>query len=228
MDMYAKPLRTLVKVLKNAGVDCEYFFANAVEKLTQVEDIEVCVSSSKLSSAEQALDSSPLFQRVPPSSPDTHAEYTRECPRFVEKYADEPQIVLLSDEEIEKPDALGREDHGRDVYYSLEILDYLTVEDITQTPIPTLPSLLCYLCLLSFSSGDPVHRTRMEQLVDGMNIDKEWCKENLPDHLHAQYVMNLVDGKRDRMGDSSGNFVTRYIAAQQMAESVTRIPGYRI
>jgi hypothetical protein len=70
-------------------------------------------------------------------------------------------------------------------------------------------------------------RIRIEQLVDGMNIDEQWCKENLFDDSQAQYVLNLVNSNKDRIDEFSGNLVTCYIPDQKMAECVTHIPGYK-
>jgi hypothetical protein len=114
-------------------------------------------------------------------------------------------IVLLSDlgTGIDKTKALCEADHSGAAFYSQQMLDYLSVESIRGLPIPTLPSFVQYLCKLHFSLSDDMHRIRLEQLVDGMNIDKEWSHKNLSDKAHVQYLLDLVNSKGDRMDDFS-------------------------
>ncbi len=127
---------------------------------------------------------------------------------------------------IEKSKALEPVAHKSGAFYSDQILDYVSVEEIKYIPIPTLRSFVQYLCLLYFRKADDMYRIRLEQLVDGMNIDEAWCQKNLSDEGHLQYVLNLVYSKVDRIDDFSGNLVTCYIADQEAAAAVTRIPGY--
>jgi hypothetical protein len=137
-------------------------------------------------------------------------------------------IVLLSDigTEIDASNALCEAEHGVEAFYSKEILEYLSVTDIKCIPIPSHPSFVQYLCRLHFNLGDEMPRIRLEQLVDGMNIDEEWCRKSLSQGAHMQYLLDLVNSKRDRIDDFSGNLVTCNIADKKTAESVARIPGY--
>ena len=177
--------------------------------------------------AELALSTSSALNKVSPRSSNLYTEYKSGFPRFDDVYGH--QLVLLSDlgRGIEKMKILSPEDHGEEAFYSHEILETFTVEQIADLPIPTLPSLFQYLCPLVYSWEDPMPRIRIEQLVDGMNIDEQWCKENLFDESQAQYVLNLVNSKNDRIDYFSGNLVTCYIPDHKMAECVTRIPGYK-
>ena len=53
-----------------------------------------------------------------------------------------------------------------------------------------------------------------EALVDGMNLDEEWCRASLPatqsDELN--FALRLVRGKGSRIADFSPNEVTCFIA----------------
>jgi len=189
--------------------------------------MEICIPSLQVSAAELALNSSSFFERLPPSTPNLYTAYKRDCPRLVGVHGHQPCIVLLGDlgTGIEQSKTLRRPDHHGDAFYSHEILDSFSVEEIQQLPIPTLPSFVRYLCVLFFSHGDEMHRIRLEKVVDGMNIDAAWCQGNLFDRVHVQYVLDLVNSKKDRIDDFSGNLVTCYIANQKTAESITHIPG---
>lgn len=136
--------------------------------------------------------------------------------------------MLLSDTgtEIDKSKALREAEHSAEAFYSKEILEYLSVRDMKWIPIPSLASFVQYLCRLHFNLGDEMPRIRLEQLVDGMNINEEWCEKSLSEKAHVQYLLNLVNSKGDRIDDFSGKLVTCIIADQTTAECVTRIPGY--
>jgi hypothetical protein len=156
--------------------------------------------------------------------------YKQDSPRFLDLKWRQIPIVLLSNggTEIDESKALREAKHSVEVFYSKEILEYLSVRDIKCIPIPSLTSFIQYLCRLHFNLGDEMPRIRLEQLVDGMNIDEEWCQENSfrEGTCAIQYLLNLVNSKGDRVDDFSEKLVTCNIADQKAAECVTRIPGY--
>lgn len=193
-----------------------------------LQDIEICVPSSQFNTALSALNSSPLFEKLPPRTPNLYNEYKKDCPRLLDVRQPHTPITLVSDHGIgtEKTEILEPATHIRGASYSDQILDYISVEGIKSIPIPTLRSFVQYLCLLFFHGADDMYRIRLEQLVDGMNLDEEWCRKNLADERHLQYLLKLVNSKEDRIDDFSGNLVTCYIAEQEAAATVTRIPGY--
>ncbi|MCJ1475797.1 hypothetical protein MMC13_004461 [Lambiella insularis] len=222
--MNAGSLQTALNLLRNAGVNCVIV---GELSLNYYNDVEICVPVSQFEVAELALSKSPALNRVSPSTPNLYTQYKSGFPRFDDVHGH--QLVLLSDlgMGIEKAKVLSPEDHGKEAFYSHDILETSTVEQIANIPIPTLPSLVQYLYALVCSGKDPMPRIRIEQLVDGMNIDEQWCKENLFDESQAQYVLNLVNSKKDRIDNFSGNLVTCYIPDRKIAECVTRIPGYK-
>lgn len=68
----------------------------------------------------------------------------------------------------------------------------------------------------------------VEQLVDGMNLDDDWCEKNLCNaslKVH-QLATRVVAGKQSRLDDFSNNTVTCFIANAGEAERLRRIPGY--
>jgi hypothetical protein len=197
-------------------------------RANKLQDIEICIPSSQFTAAEQALNSSSLFERVSPGEPNLYNAYKKDSPRFLGLKWRQIPIVLLSNggTEIDESKALCVAEHSAEAFYSKEILEYLSIGDIKCIPIPSLTSFIQYLCRLHFNLGDEMPRIRLEQLVDGMNIDEEWCKKTLSEKAHVQYLLNLVNSKGDRIDDFSEKLVTCIIADQKTAECVTRIPGY--
>jgi len=65
-----------------------------------------------------------------------------------------------------------------------------------------------------------------ESLVDGLDLDYNWCQENLadlPDVL--TFALTLVEGKRTRVFDPSLGQVTCFIANKEEARRLHEIPG---
>lgn len=121
---------------------------------------------------------------------------------------------------------IGETAHNGQVFYSNDILGSLSVETIKRTPIPNLHSLIQYYCGLYLDSGDDMHRIRLEQLVDGMNVDRQWCEKNITDKTHSDLVVGLADSKSSRIDEFTGNLVTCFIPNQEDAKRVARIPGF--
>ncbi|KAL6248084.1 hypothetical protein RBB50_005432, partial [Rhinocladiella similis] len=191
-------------------------------------EIEVCVPASRFEAAELALNSAACFERLPPSTPNLYNKYKKGFPRFLHTAGYQTPVVLLSDPGIDFRifKVLGPADHRSKACYSDEVLTYLSIDDIRRCPVPTLPSLIRYLCMVFFRDSDPMSRIRLEQLVDGMSIGRELCHKALSVPEQLQCVLSLVDSKKDRIDDFSGNLVTCYVADQKTADKVARIPGY--
>ncbi|KAK2748102.1 Vacuolar protein sorting-associated protein 55 [Myotisia sp. PD_48] len=67
----------------------------------------------------------------------------------------------------------------------------------------------------------------IEQLVDGMNLDKTWCLDHLdtsrPNEMRA--IWGFVDSKKDRLQLVPDN-ITGLVATEQQAKNLQMIPGY--
>jgi hypothetical protein len=207
---------------------CQLSKSKLRARANKLQDMEICIPSSQFTAAEQALDSSPLFQRILPGEPNLYNAYKKDSPRFLDLKWRHIPIVLLSDTgtEIDESKTLREAEHSAAAFYSKEILEYFSVRDIKCIPIPSLASFIKYLCRLHFTLGDEMPRIRLEQLVDGMNLDEEWCRKSLSETAHVQYLLDLVNSKGDRIDDFSEKQVTCIITDQKTAECVTRIPGY--
>lgn len=121
---------------------------------------------------------------------------------------------------------IGETVHQGHVFYSKDILGSLPVETIKRALIPSLDSLIEYCCGLYLDSGDDMHRILLEQLVDGMNVDRQWCEKNIKDKTYSDLVVRLADGKSSRIDEFKSNLVTCFIPNQEVAQCVARIPGF--
>ncbi|OAL38228.1 hypothetical protein AYO20_02287 [Fonsecaea nubica] len=194
-------LQAALGLLKKLGVD-------------PVTEIEICVPSSRATIAERALNS--VFERLPPPDTNLCNDYKDGRPRY--RVDGEVPVVLLSDLGLggETPKIVDQEEHGGQSLYSDEILSFLSVEQIKSLPILTLSSFLQYLAERRHNT---MHRIQLEQLVDAMGIEEEWCHHNLLHDAHVRPVMELVQTKMDR--------VDTFQDPRGMGIDTTRIPGYQ-
>jgi len=107
-------------------------------------------------------------------------------------------------------------------------MDLIPPTEIHQLPMPRLPVLLVGLCRRFLELHDDVAMIAAEQLVDGMDLEEDWCDRNLSNVSSAvlETASRLVSGKSSRLDDFSKNTVTCFIANKDGAESVRGIPGY--
>lgn len=112
--------------------------------------------------------------------------------------------------------------------FSSQVSDSLSVRSITSLKWPRLPSLLLGLCQRYLDNHDDVGLIGAEQLVDGMDLTKEWCDENLShaDSRALALAYSLIDGKGDRMDPFLENAVTCFIRSQSDAKMLRQLPGY--
>jgi hypothetical protein len=120
--------------------------------------------------------------------------------------------------------------HGTpsNVVYSSQITDSIPASDVSTFPIPRLSPFLMGLCQRYLKFNDDIAMIAAEQLVDGMDLDEDWCEKHLSTASLEiqQLVARLVDEKRSRLDDFSGYTVTCFVANDADAERLRRIPGY--
>jgi hypothetical protein len=111
---------------------------------------------------------------------------------------------------------------------SKQILDLCGPEEVRFLPVPHLAPYLVGLCSRYLEFEDDIAMIAAEQLVDGMDIDQDWCTNHLKgaNSNVCQLVARLVAGKESRLDDFNGNKITCFIADEAEAESVKLIPGY--
>ena len=104
----------------------------------------------------------------------------------------------------------------------------ISPDDVSNLPIPRLPSLFAGICQRYLESKDDVAMIAAEQLVDEMDLDSGWCTRNLGNtsvEMH-QLVNGLLAGKKSRVDDFSGNTVACFMANAEEAARLRLIPGY--
>ena len=122
----------------------------------------------------------------------------------------------------------GKPSPNSNSIYGGQILDLISPDDVSNLPIPRLPSLFAGLCQRYLQSKDDAAMIAAEQLVDGMDLDSGWCTRNLCNtsvEMH-QLVNGLLAGKKSRVDDFSGNTVACFMANAEEAARLRLIPGY--
>jgi hypothetical protein len=111
---------------------------------------------------------------------------------------------------------------------SKQIVDVISSSiDLAAIPIPRLASLFVGLCRRYLDHGDDAAMIAAEQLVDGMNLDLDWCSRNITTAGAdvCELSQQLILGKTSGMDEFSGNEVTCYVADEAEAKLLRGIPG---
>ena len=111
---------------------------------------------------------------------------------------------------------------------SSQILDSLGDPSMSGLRFPRLSALFSGLARKYLESGDDMAMIACEQLVDGMDLDQEWCERHLSSvetGVH-ELAAKLVRQKASRLDDFNGNAVTCFIATQGEADRLRGIVGY--
>jgi hypothetical protein len=164
---------------------------------------------------------------------DIFTEYKKGFPRLraTAQTKPTPAIIIFSDTHFSL-DPLDRSIicHNKAPHiaaYSRQIMDLMPNDEIKYLPVPCLAPFLVGLCRRFLESNDSMARIAVEQLVDGMGLDEQWVKTNLSDAGPEvlRLAMILVSEKWLRRDDFSTNLVTCFIANEEEAGSLRRIPG---
>ncbi|KAK3945145.1 hypothetical protein QBC46DRAFT_336994 [Diplogelasinospora grovesii] len=187
-----------------------------------------------LSIAAELLCSTGLFERESLTELNIYTEYKRGFPRLrsTSWTAHAHAIVIFPAsafglQPLEK--TMIRTQLLAERWFSKEITDIMPRDEIaTSLPLPRLPSLMVGLCRRYLDTGDDVAMIAAEQLVDGMDLDEEWCERHLRDSSPeiSQLMAGLVAGKASRIDDFSTNQVTCFVRDRDEADKVRKIPGY--
>lgn len=163
-----------------------------------------------------------------------YTEYKRGFPRFRFCSGRGFCIVLFTDKYYHldplREHIVPGEEHQNAGEYSREILDSVSADQIVALPLPQFAPFFKGLCRKYIETQEVTAAIAAELLVDGMNLDEEWCQL----HFHASesdelnFALGLVDGKSSRIDDFSSNQVTCFIADQEEAQQIQRIPGFCI
>ncbi|KAI9053090.1 hypothetical protein LZ554_003359 [Drepanopeziza brunnea f. sp. 'monogermtubi'] len=201
-----------------------------------LHDIEICVPEAMVLEAAPLLCGTGLFLPDDIVEFDLYNQYKQGLPRRRSSPWIYPSsnIVILPDKiyglnPISENVVSHNKAHSEPSYtYSSQLTDFISPTDIHRLPMPKMPVLLAGLCQRFLDSHDDVAMIAAEQLVDGMDLNEDWCERNLA-NVNAEVfemTLRLVLGKTSRMDDFSQNTVTCYIAHEVDAERARGIPGY--
>lgn len=111
---------------------------------------------------------------------------------------------------------------------SPQIVDSLGDTISSGLRFPRLPALFRGLSRKYLNTGDDMAMIAIEQLVDGMDLDQEWCDRHLSSAETAvlELAAKLVRHKTSRLDDFNGNEVTCFVATREEAERLRGIIGY--
>ena len=113
------------------------------------------------------------------------------------------------------------------IRYSKEILDVFSAEDIPRFPFPNLPAFFLGACQRYSSTQDPIFAMIAQQLVDGMDLDEQWCSCFVPSSMDKEldFALSLVIKKSEPEVGWKPDTIPRFNAEQAEALDILHIPG---
>ncbi|KAH0564921.1 hypothetical protein GP486_001688 [Trichoglossum hirsutum] len=196
-------------------------------------DIELCVPTEKLSKALSIINTNNQhFEKFdwPKGPVNIFTEYKSTYARFSGVKKPEFIFVVLPDTLFHlnplKDNVI--QEHPTRAEYSDQMLDLVLDKDVLSfTPLPRLAPFLSGLIRLFNESENYAFAMCAEQLVDGMDLDEDWCNGHLNTRFEEEYkfALKLVKGKSGRVPPMYPNYVTCYISTLDEASRVHRIPG---
>lgn len=173
-----------------------------------------------------------LLQRTEEVNYNLYTEYKKGYPRF--RFHSEPSfcVVLFSDRYCHlnplDQNIVSRQEQQAAEAYSHEILDSMSADQIAAMPFPRFEPFFFGFCRTYTETTEVTAAMAAEILVDGMNLEEEWCEARIDasqsDSLN--FALRLVRGKSSRIADFSPNEVTCFITDLQGSQRIQRIPGF--
>ena len=202
------------------------------------QDFEICVPAAMASTAAEALCATGLWRPCPfdDSSFNLFTEYKRGSIRLrTTQWAPVPLFFLIFADEVYGLDPLETNSvlvpESGEVVASSQIVGSLGGDDpkrsLSGLRFPRLPPLFRGLARKFLKTGDDMAMIAIEQLVDGMDLDQDWCKRHLSSAETGvqELAAELVRQKSDRLDEFNGNTVTCFIATPEEADRLRRIVG---
>ena len=177
-----------------------------------------------------------LLEKAEEKDYNIYTEYKRGFPRFRLCHVSGFHVVLFSDQSCHldplSKNLISRQECHESIGYSKEILDSFSAAQIAMLPFPRFTPFLVGCCRTYVETKEPTAAIAAEGLVDGMNIDEEWCKvAHLSVTTHTRddelkFALGLVQGKSSRIADFQPNEVTCFIVDDEEAQRMKSIPGF--
>ncbi|KKZ61107.1 hypothetical protein EMCG_04305 [[Emmonsia] crescens] len=229
-------IRLLLGLLQQAGISVciiGEFALNYYNAPRVVHDLELCVPADDLEAAKSVFESQEgLLERADKTKYNLYTQYKRGFPRFRSCSKPGFYVTIFTDKHchldpLQKCVVYQRE-HQHTGEYSRELLDSFSPEEIATLPFPRFTPLLRGFCRTYVETQEATAAMAAECLVDGMNINEEWCHAhfNTVESAELNFALRLVKGRGSRIDDFSLNQITCFIPDLQEAQRLQKIPGF--
>jgi hypothetical protein len=125
-----------------------------------------------------------------PESQETYNLYTihkQGLPGFRYLPESSSYVVLFPDDRLGlaplRKNILHQKRHEDGAEYSREILDVIPASKIAGIPIPLLGPFFSGQCAGYLGTNHPMFAMAAERLVDGMDLDEEWCRQHISERF---------------------------------------------
>lgn len=176
-----------------------------------------------------------LIEQTDETSYNIYTEYKRGFPRFrIGSSEPASYVVLFTDvychlEPLDEHIISPPEHQHRKRYYSKEVLDSLSADQIGTLPFPQFAPFFRGLCSTYVETQEVTAAIAAELLIDGMNVDEVLCRgwiDASEQSAVLDFALVLVGGKKSRISDFTPNEVTCFIVDCQEARRIRNIPGF--
>ena len=120
-----------------------------------------------------------------------------------------------------------REAHKPGTQYSKELSGLIPPHEVSSLPFAKLRPLFAGACQRYKEHGDDIAAIAAEQLIDGMDLDEDWCRNGIPKDRpqDLEFALLRLERKKSRTADSFINTFTCFITDESEARIVHAIPG---
>lgn len=201
-----------------------------------IKDVEISVPDDRHEDVSAILVQTGLFKRDDYTEINPHIEYKCGFPRLStsEWLALPVSFVIFPAsfcglEPLDVNTVRPAECAQGSFVFSGEMLDSIPRDDIKTFCFPRLAPFIKGLAERYLYKSDDMAAVAAEHLVDGMNLSKPWCDEQ----LHAaspevvDFVESLIRGKQSRIAYYQDNTVTCMVVDEEQASKLPHIPGYK-
>lgn len=198
-----------------------------------LQDLELCIPACDLGAATSIFASlKDTFEESPSESSNIYTDYKKKFSRFRFCAGSDLNFVIFSDQychlEPLSKSLIAIEDLNANARFSDEILDTFSPTQVISLPLPKFTALFKGLCRIYMRTREITAAISAELLVDGMNVNEDWCKARFAssEYEEMRFALGLVRSKRSRISDFTSNDVTCFIADERAASNVCQIPGF--
>ncbi|EEQ85396.1 hypothetical protein, variant 3 [Blastomyces dermatitidis ER-3] len=229
-------IRLLLGLLQEAGIPVciiGEFALNYNNAPRVVHDLELCVPADDLGAAKSVFESQEgLLEIEDKTKYNLYTQYKKGFPRFRSYSKPRFYVVIFTDKHYHldplQKCVIYQKEHQHTREYSRELLDSFSPDEIATLPFPRFTPLFRGFCRSYIETQEATAAMAAECLVDGMNINEEWCHAHFdpPESAESGFALRLVNSRGSRIDDFSLNQVTCFIPDLQEAQRLQRIPGF--